>query len=152
MWRIHIAVIEVWPSVYLLRACCVFRSDWLGVSIKLTLKRALIMICVCPSWEYFGRHPPVATAASAIQNNVCDWQVFSTLCSANCLRLSRVCWCVILWQNCAGNRLKSNKIMRIKMLAALDKTNPSTGIIRELTWAAVKHTSVKWLSCHCSKS
>jgi len=34
--------------------------------------------------------------------------------------------------------MKIMKIMKIKMLAALDKTKPSTGIIRELIWAAVK--------------
>jgi hypothetical protein len=49
---------------------------------------------------------------------------------------------IILSQNCAGNKLKSYEIMRIKMLAVLDKTKPSTGIIRELNWAAVKHASV----------
>jgi hypothetical protein len=101
------------------------------------------MIYACPSWEYVGRHPPVATAASAKQGNVHDWQVFSTLCPANCMCLSRVCSCIILSQNCAGSKLKSYEIMRIKMLAALDKTKPSTGIVRELHWAAFKHTSFK---------
>jgi len=57
--------------------------------------------------------------------------------------LSRVYSCIIISQNCAGSKLKSYEIMRIKMLAALDKKKPSTGIIRELNWAAVKHTSVK---------
>jgi len=50
---------------------------------------------------------------------------------------------IILSQNCAGNKLKSYEIMRIKMLAALDKTKPNTRIVRELNWAAVKHVSVK---------
>lgn len=109
MWRIHIAFIEV-VAFCILRVCCVFRSDWLGVSIKLTLNRAImrsVMIYACPSWEYVGRHPPAATIASAKQGNVHDWQVFSTLFPANCMCLSRVCSCVILSQNCAGNKLKS---------------------------------------------
>jgi hypothetical protein len=57
--------------------------------------------------------------------------------------LSRVCSCIILSQNFADSKLKSYEIMKIEMLAALDKTKPSTGIISELNWAAVKHTSDK---------
>jgi hypothetical protein len=39
---------------------------------------------------------------------------------------------IILLQNCAGNKLKSYEIMRIKMLAALDKTKPSTGYYKRV--------------------
>jgi len=65
------------------------------------------MIYAYPLWEYVDRHSPAATAVSAKEGNISDWQVFSTFCPANFMCLSRVYSCIILSQNCAGNKLKS---------------------------------------------
>jgi hypothetical protein len=61
----------------------------------------------------------------------------------NCMCLSKFHSCIILSQNYAGNKLKSYEIMRIEILATLDKTKLSTGIIRDLNWAALEHTTVQ---------
>jgi hypothetical protein len=39
----------------------------------------------------------------------------------------------------------------MKMLAVLDKTKPSIGVIRDLHWAAVKRMMVLWLQQELSK-
>jgi hypothetical protein len=54
----------------------------------------------------------------------------------------------IMWQNCAGNKQKSYKIIKMKMYAILDKAKPHTENIRGLNLAVVKRTTVvvspKW--------
>jgi len=49
---------------------------------------------------------------------------------------------MILLQNYAGSKQKSYEIMTVKMLTTLDKVKPSTGSIRGLNLAVVKHMIV----------
>jgi hypothetical protein len=58
---------------------------------------------------------------------------------------------MILVQNYAGSKQKSYEIMTVKMLTTLDKVKPSTGSVRGLNLAVVKHMIVQMSNCHCSK-
>jgi hypothetical protein len=49
---------------------------------------------------------------------------------------------VIIQQNCAGNKQKSYKIMRMNMFAAKDKAKPDIENIRGLNLAVVKLMTV----------
>jgi hypothetical protein len=50
---------------------------------------------------------------------------------------------MIIYQNYAGNKQKSYKVMKMKMFAILNKAHPDTSNIRGLNLAVVKHTTVQ---------
>jgi hypothetical protein len=60
-----------------------------------------------------------------------------------CIRLSTFRMCTIIQQNCACNKQKSYKIMRMNMFAAYDKGKPDTENTERLNFAVIKLTTVQ---------
>jgi hypothetical protein len=130
-----------------IRIYSLFKSERLRVNIKLTLRKALIryvIIYACPALE-------LAAAACLLKLQRLQNQVLRTTGnleifqgehrSAICTRLSTFHMYTIIQQNCAGNKLKSYKIMRMNMIAVQGIAKPDIENIRGLNLVVVKLTT-----------
>jgi hypothetical protein len=128
-----------------IRTYFLFKRKRLPINVKLTLYKAPIrsvVVYACPTWDYVAE-------LYGLQNRV--------LCATGCfdrrtpVREMHMAFKIpsraITYQNYAGNRLKSSKVIYIQMSVQSDKEKPCRGSIRGLNLAVVKPTTVQVTNC-----
>jgi hypothetical protein len=111
-----------------------------------TLHKALIrsnITYACPAWEFAADSHLLKL--QCLQNKV--HRTNGNLPRRTSVRDLHIAFTIFYIndyiKNYAGNKQKSNKIMKVKMFATLDKANPDAGNTRGLNLVAVKHTTVQ---------
>jgi hypothetical protein len=112
-WRLHIEMIEAKAFKTFIRIYFLLKSERLSANIKLTLHKAMIRSYDCPAWDVY------LLKLQRKQNKVLQTtgNFPGAHRSAICTQLSTFRMYTIKYKNCAGNKLKSYKIMRMNMFA-----------------------------------
>jgi hypothetical protein len=117
-WRLPIQMIEAKAFRIFIRIYSVFKSERLSANIKLTLHKALIrsvMTYACPVWEFAAECHLLKL--QRLQNKVLPKR--TSVCGMQWLSICHTF--MITWQNHAGNKQKSSKIMKMQLFATVDK-------------------------------
>jgi hypothetical protein len=118
---LHTEMIEIKALRTFITIYSLFKSEHLSAIIKLTFHKALmrsVMTHICPAWELAADTYPLKL--QRLQTRFpAPWEIFQGAHqSAICTRLSTFHTHTIIQQNCAGNKQKSYKIMRMNMFTA----------------------------------